>query len=335
MLPREMHSLGGGNYSSNPAHAMAARKLSSSSTTCSDTAASQLSQGGYNRQRDVARVLALQDRPAHSADQFVAIAKRLRGRRRKPRTDDRQLIAIAAFSEVTRPDFPNLVADRMKSARTGRWRPDRRTALTLAALLTLRESVPTDGRLVATFYGLAIREHYLMSYSEATSCGAPATRAAAYSSEMVGFIDRLLAAGKKSPVSRTQTAFRLLLGAALALAGWSHLSWSRSDFLAQVPDWLPVDADLVVVVSGIVEVLIGAALLLAARYRVIVGLIAAAFFIAIFPGNVAQLMEGTDAFGLNSDTSRAIRLVFQPVLVGWALWSTGTWRALRVLAERR
>ena len=151
---------------------------------------------------------------------------------------------------------------------------------------------------------------------------------------MFGFIDRLLAAGKKSQVSRTQTAFRLLLGAALALAGLSHLSWSRSEFLAQVPDWLAVDADLVVVVSGVVEILIGAALLLAAKYRVIVGLVASAFFVAIFPGNVAQLMEGTDAFGLNSDASRAVRLVFQPVLVGWALWSTGTWSALRVLAKR-
>jgi len=152
---------------------------------------------------------------------------------------------------------------------------------------------------------------------------------------MVGFIDRLLAAGRESPVSRTQTAFRILLGAALAVAGSSHLWWSRSDFLAQVPDWLPVDADLVVVASGIAEILIGAALLAAARHRVIAGLVAAAFFVAIFPGNVAQLMEGTDAFGLDSDTSRAVRLLFQPVLVGWALWSTGAWRALRLLGERR
>ncbi len=148
---------------------------------------------------------------------------------------------------------------------------------------------------------------------------------------MRGFIHRLLAAGNKSEVSRTQTASRILLGAALTFAGLSHLSWSRSEFLAQVPNWFPVDADLVVVVSGVVEVLIGAALLVAARYRVIVGLVAAAFFGAIFPGNVAQLMEGTDAFGLNSDTARTVRLFFQPVLVGWALWSTGAWHALRVL----
>ncbi|NND02527.1 MAG: hypothetical protein HKN91_07050 [Acidimicrobiia bacterium] len=146
---------------------------------------------------------------------------------------------------------------------------------------------------------------------------------------MRGFIERLLAVDNKFEVSRIRTMFRLLLGAAVTLAGVGHLLWSRSEFLAQVPEWVPVDADLVVVVSGIVEIGIGAALLLAGRYRVIVGLVAAAFFVAVFPGNIAQLVEGTDAFGLDSDTARAVRLAFQPVLVGWALWSTGAWRALR------
>jgi uncharacterized membrane protein len=150
---------------------------------------------------------------------------------------------------------------------------------------------------------------------------------------MISFFERLLAAGEESVVSRTQTAFRLLLGAALTVAGLSHLWWSRSEFLAQVPDWFPADADLVVVLSGVTEVVIGCALLAAAKYRVIVGLVAAGFFVAIFPGNIAQLMKGTDAFGLDSDTSRAVRLLFQPVLVGWALWSSGTWRALRALAR--
>lgn len=146
---------------------------------------------------------------------------------------------------------------------------------------------------------------------------------------MLGFINRLFAAGKETEVSRAQTTFRLLLGAFLTLAGVSHLSWSRTEFLAQVPEWFLLDPDLVVVLSGIVEILIGLALLLASNYRVIVGLIAAAFFIVIFPGNIAQLVEGTDAFGLNSTPARAVRLLFQPVLVAWALWSTGAWRALR------
>ncbi len=151
---------------------------------------------------------------------------------------------------------------------------------------------------------------------------------------MRGFIDRLLVAGEKSGISQTQTALRLLLGAMLTFAGLGHLSWSRSEFLAQVPNWFPVDADFVVVLSGVVEVVLGSALLLAAKHRVIIGLVTAAFFVAIFPGNIAQLVEGTDAFGLDSNTSRGVRLVFQPVLVGWALWSTGTWSALRVLSSR-
>ena len=132
-----------------------------------EVAALQLSRGGYPKEWGVARILAMHDRPAAAADQFVALADRLRGRRRKPLTDQRQLIAIAALSDSTTPDLPGLVADRAKSVRTGRWRPSHRTALTLAALLTFGESVPPDDRLVAAFDGLAIREHYLMSYSEA------------------------------------------------------------------------------------------------------------------------------------------------------------------------
>lgn len=127
----------------------------------------------------------------------------------------------------------------------------------------------------------------------------------------------------------TRTIFRLLLGANLLLAGASHLSWARVEFLAQVPRWLPLDADLVVVLSGVVELTLGAALIVARRRRAAVGWIVAAFFVAIFPGNIAQYVNRVDAFGLNSDLARALRLPFQPVLVAWALWSTGAWQAWR------
>lgn len=126
-----------------------------------------------------------------------------------------------------------------------------------------------------------------------------------------------------------QTGARILLGIALAGAGLSHLTWSRAEFLAQVPGWVPVDADLVVVVSGLVEIALGAALILLARHRVLAGWCAAAFFVAIFPGNISQFVDGDDAFGLESDTARAVRLAFQPVLVAWALWSTGAWFSWR------
>jgi uncharacterized membrane protein len=131
---------------------------------------------------------------------------------------------------------------------------------------------------------------------------------------------------------RVRTAARWLLGGALVYAGVAHLTFARDEFQAQVPAWFPVDADLVVLVSGVVEIVLGVALLIWRSRRVEVGLATAAFFIAIFPGNVAQYVEGTDAFGLDSDRARLIRLFFQPVLIAWALWSTGAWRAL---ARRR
>jgi len=123
--------------------------------------------------------------------------------------------------------------------------------------------------------------------------------------------------------SAPRTVARWLLGAALILAGIAHLTTLRDEFSAQVPNWLPIDEDLTVVVSGVVEVALGGALLTMSRRRVAVGLITAAFFVVIFPGNIAQYVEGTDAFGLDTDAKRLARLFFQPVLVVWARWSTG------------
>ena len=141
----------------------------------------------------------------------------------------------------------------------------------------------------------------------------------------------------RSPV---RAVGQVLLGSVLVLAGVAHLTFARTEFQAQVPPWFPADADLVVLVSGVVEVLVGAALLVAWRHpaRAVVGLATAALFVAVFPGNIAQLTEHRDAFGLTSDTARAIRLLFQPVLVVWAVWSTGAWRwwrQRRVTAEHR
>ncbi|MBI9113480.1 hypothetical protein JAV76_00450 [Sanguibacter sp. YZGR15] len=124
---------------------------------------------------------------------------------------------------------------------------------------------------------------------------------------------------------------RLALGAFLLFAGISHLTWSREEFLAQVPPWVPVDGDTVVIVSGIVEVSLGGALLLLPGRRVAVGWVVAAFFVAIFPGNISQYVTRTDGFGLDTDAARATRLAFQPLLVLWALWSTGAWRDRRAL----
>jgi len=118
-------------------------------------------------------------------------------------------------------------------------------------------------------------------------------------------------------------AARLLLGSALIYAGIGHLTFSRTEFQAQVPVWLPFDPDFVVVASGVVEITLGLGL---ASFGTLVpwaGLAAALFFAAIFPGNINQYVEGIDAFGLDTDQARFTRLFFQPVLIFWALWSTG------------
>jgi len=119
------------------------------------------------------------------------------------------------------------------------------------------------------------------------------------------------------------------LGLALTSAGISHLGSARSEFQAQVPPWVPLEPDFVVVASGMVEILLGVALVVLPRFAPWVGVATALFIVAIFPGNISQFVNGIDAFGLDTDESRAIRLVFQPLLVVWALWSTGGWAFLK------
>ncbi|CAN2188643.1 COG4270 Predicted membrane protein [Candidatus Nanopelagicaceae bacterium] len=116
-------------------------------------------------------------------------------------------------------------------------------------------------------------------------------------------------------------ATQILLGATLIYTGTLHLTSSRQEFQAQVPPWAPFTPDFIVLVSGVVEIALGLALISLQR-RKAVGIATAAFFIAIFPGNISQFVNGIDAFGLNDDRARAIRLLFQPLLVLWALWST-------------
>jgi uncharacterized membrane protein len=137
-------------------------------------------------------------------------------------------------------------------------------------------------------------------------------------------------------------AGRILLGLFLVGAGVGHWTFAREAFQAQVPPWLPLDKDFVVLASGVVEILLGLAVLIAPLRvfglpaRVIVGWVVAAFFVAIFPGNISQLVTSVERVGLDDSIHLVVRLLFQPLLVAWALWSTGAWKAWRDwLAERR
>ncbi len=132
-----------------------------------------------------------------------------------------------------------------------------------------------------------------------------------------------------------QNIFRILLGLAMLYAGIGHLTFRRIDFYAQVPTWLTTEqsfVDFVVIASGIVEIIFGLLMILGGKLKVKTGIALAIFYVLIFPGNVNQYVNGIDAFNLNTDNKRLIRMFFQPVLVLWALWSSG---GLKYLLSRK
>jgi uncharacterized membrane protein len=122
---------------------------------------------------------------------------------------------------------------------------------------------------------------------------------------------------------------QVVLGLALMFTGVSHLTTRRLEFQAQVPNQLKEVANFVVLASGFVEIALGVGLVVLWRYREAIGWLTAIFFVAIFWGNISQFVNGTDAFGLDTDMQRFVRLLFQPVLVMWALLSTGAWGSWR------
>lgn len=128
--------------------------------------------------------------------------------------------------------------------------------------------------------------------------------------------------------SKLQNFIRIFLGLFMITAAIGHFTFQRTDFQAQVPNWVPLDKDLVVILSGIVEIVLGLAMVFLTQYKVKVGITLALFYVLVFPGNIAQYLNGTSAFGLDTDQARLIRLFFQPVLIFLALWSTGALAAL-------
>jgi uncharacterized membrane protein len=128
---------------------------------------------------------------------------------------------------------------------------------------------------------------------------------------------------------------QMMLGLALTYAGVGHLTTSRIEFQAQVPIVFKDYADFVVLASGVVEIALGFGLIAVWKYRIQIGWLVAAFFVAIFWGNISQYVNGIDAFGLDTDTKRLVRLFFQPLLVAWALLSTGAWSAWRNKRSQR
>ena len=129
-----------------------------------------------------------------------------------------------------------------------------------------------------------------------------------------------------------QNICRIILGSFMIMAAIGHFSYQRVAFQAQVPNWVPLNKDLVVILSGIIEFILGISLVFWKKERILVGITLAIFFVLVFPGNLAQYINGISAFGLDTDTKRLIRLFFQPVLILLSLWSTG---ALRLIIKKR
>jgi uncharacterized membrane protein len=123
--------------------------------------------------------------------------------------------------------------------------------------------------------------------------------------------------------STFQNIIRIVLGLFMIFAAIGHFTFQREDFQAQVPNWVPLSKDLVVLLSGVVEILLGLAMVFLTKYKAKIGIALAIFYVLIFPGNIAQYLNGTSAFGLDTDQARLIRLFIQPVLIFLALWSTG------------
>ena len=129
-----------------------------------------------------------------------------------------------------------------------------------------------------------------------------------------------------------QNIFRILLGLIILYTGIAHLSFRTIEFQAQVPTWLTTDKglmDLVVLISGYVEIAFGILMILGGKLKVKTGIALGVFYILIFPGNINQYINEIDSLRLDSDNKRLIRLFFQPLLVLWAFWSTGALEYLK------
>lgn len=139
----------------------------------------------------------------------------------------------------------------------------------------------------------------------------------------------------QNDLSLWKKSFKILLGICLIGVGIAHLTWLKTDFFAQVPKWLPLNEELVVILSGLVEIILGSVLIFKKKNVDHIGLVVALFFIAIFPGNISQYLNQIDAFGLNSDRARFVRLFFQPILILWALWCCGCFMRKGIFANKK
>ncbi len=88
-----------------------------------------------------------------------------------------------------------------------------------------------------------------------------------------------------------------------------------------IPKFLPYPG-FIVYFTGIIEVILAIGLI-SHRSRRLSGILIALFFIAVFPANVVKMMGDIEIQGtFNSPVMSWIRLLFQPIFIVWALYSS-------------
>jgi len=125
--------------------------------------------------------------------------------------------------------------------------------------------------------------------------------------------------------SISQNILRVTLGLIMIYIGIAHLYFRRIEFQAQVPRWLTSDesfVDMIVLISGYIEIIFGVLMVWGGKFKAKTGLVLGVFYVLVFPGNINQYIHELDGLRMYSNNERFLRLLFQPVLIFWALWST-------------
>jgi len=112
---------------------------------------------------------------------------------------------------------------------------------------------------------------------------------------------------------------RFALALSLLFVGSDH--WINPQrYLAMMPPWIPLHLELVLF-TGAAEIAGGLGLLLP-KFRRAAGLTLALYFVAVFPANIHNALNGVSVEGLpQASWYYWLRLPFQPLAIWWALFS--------------
>jgi uncharacterized membrane protein len=115
------------------------------------------------------------------------------------------------------------------------------------------------------------------------------------------------------------TDARCAMALFFVIAGLSHFGPARAEFVGMVPPWVPVNHDVTIVVTGVLELCGGIGLLVPATTRV-AGIALALFLVAVFPANMYAAEHHLRIFG-REHPALLPRTIDQIVLLALVIWS--------------